>query len=52
SSTTRAGRNGIATLTFTIELVDPQHLNHVLQSVRRVDSVFDAYRTGASSARA
>ena len=51
SSTTRAGRNGIATLTFTIELVDPQHLNHVLQSVRRVDSVFDAYRTGASSAR-
>ncbi|MDQ3916447.1 MAG: bifunctional (p)ppGpp synthetase/guanosine-3',5'-bis(diphosphate) 3'-pyrophosphohydrolase [Actinomycetota bacterium] len=51
SSTTRTGRDGIATLTFTFELADPSHLEHVIQSVRRVDSVFDAYRTVPSSAR-
>jgi GTP diphosphokinase / guanosine-3',5'-bis(diphosphate) 3'-diphosphatase len=44
ASSTRTGRDGIATLTFTFELADPDHLQHVLQSVRRIDSVFDAYR--------
>jgi GTP diphosphokinase / guanosine-3',5'-bis(diphosphate) 3'-diphosphatase len=52
SSTTRARRDGIASLTFTLELGDPAHLQHVLQSVRRIDSVFDAYRIVSSSARA
>jgi GTP pyrophosphokinase len=52
SSTTRARRDGIASLTFTLELGDPGHLQHVLQSVRRIDSVFDAYRIVSSSARA
>ena len=51
SSATRTGRDGIATLVFTFELADPSHLEHVIQSVRRVDSVFDAYRTVPSSAR-
>ncbi|MFN2588135.1 MAG: bifunctional (p)ppGpp synthetase/guanosine-3',5'-bis(diphosphate) 3'-pyrophosphohydrolase [Actinomycetota bacterium] len=51
SSATRTGRDGIATLLFTFELADPSHLEHVIQSVRRVDSVFDAYRTVPSSAR-
>ncbi|MDQ3982528.1 MAG: ACT domain-containing protein, partial [Actinomycetota bacterium] len=51
ASSTRTGRDGIATLTFTFELADPSHLEHVIQSVRRVDSVFDAYRTVPSSAR-
>jgi GTP pyrophosphokinase len=50
-SSTRTGRDGIATLTFTFELADPSHLEHVIQSVRRVDSVFDAYRTVPASAR-
>jgi GTP pyrophosphokinase len=51
SSATRTGRDAIATLVFTFELADPSHLEHVIQSVRRVDSVFDAYRTVPSSAR-
>jgi GTP pyrophosphokinase len=51
SSTTRTGRDGIATLTFTFELADPSHLQHVIQSVRRVDSVFDASRVVPSAAR-
>jgi GTP pyrophosphokinase len=51
SSSTRAGKDGIATLNFTFELADPGHLEHVIQSVRRVDSVFDAYRVVPASAR-
>ncbi|MDQ3957641.1 MAG: TGS domain-containing protein, partial [Actinomycetota bacterium] len=51
ASSTRTGRDGIATLTFSFELADPSHLDHVIQSVRRVDSVFDAYRIVPSSAR-
>ncbi len=51
ASSTRTGRDGIATLTFTFELADPDHLQHVLQSVRRIDSVFDAYRIVPSGAR-
>ena len=44
SSNTRTGRDGIATLGFTFELGDPGHLDHLLKSIRGVDSVFDAYR--------
>ena len=51
SSTTRTGKDGIATLSFTFELADPAHLEHVIQSIRTVDSVFDAYRVVPSSAR-
>ena len=51
SSSTRTGRDGIATLGFTFELVDPGHLHHLLQSVKRIDSVFDAYRVVPSAAR-
>jgi GTP diphosphokinase / guanosine-3',5'-bis(diphosphate) 3'-diphosphatase len=51
SSSTRSGRDGIATLTFTFELADPKHLEHVLNSVRHIDSVFDAYRVVPSSSR-
>ncbi|HVL65510.1 MAG TPA: bifunctional (p)ppGpp synthetase/guanosine-3',5'-bis(diphosphate) 3'-pyrophosphohydrolase [Actinomycetota bacterium] len=51
TSSTRAGRDGIATLTFTFELADSSHLEHVLQAVKQVDSVFDAYRIVPSAAR-
>ena len=51
ASTTRSGKDGIATLTYTFELADPSHLDHVIQSVRRVDSVFDVYRVVPASAR-
>ena len=51
TSTTRSGRDGIAVLTFSFELADPIHLEHVIQAVRRVDSVFDAYRVVPNAAR-
>jgi GTP pyrophosphokinase len=51
SSSTRSGRDGIATLNFSFELADSGHLNHVIQSVKRVESVFDVYRTVPSSSR-
>jgi GTP diphosphokinase / guanosine-3',5'-bis(diphosphate) 3'-diphosphatase len=52
ASSSRSGSDGIAILTFTLELSDPVHLEHVIQSVRRVDAVFDAYRIVPSEARA
>ena len=51
SSSTRTGRDGIANLTFTFELADPDHLQHVIDSVRRIESVFDAYRIVPTGAR-
>ncbi len=51
TSTTRSGKDGIAVLTFSFELADPSHLEHVIQAVRRVDSVFDAYRVVPNAAR-
>ena len=47
----RTGRDGIAALSFTFELGDPSHLEHVISSVKTVDSVFDAYRVVPSAAR-
>ncbi|MDP9068789.1 MAG: bifunctional (p)ppGpp synthetase/guanosine-3',5'-bis(diphosphate) 3'-pyrophosphohydrolase [Actinomycetota bacterium] len=51
SSSTRSGKDGIATLSFSFELADMSHLDHVIQSIRRIDSVYDAYRVVPSSAR-
>ena len=51
SSTTRAGKDGIAALSFTFELADPAHLEHLIQSIKTIDSVFDAYRVVPSAAR-
>jgi guanosine-3',5'-bis(diphosphate) 3'-pyrophosphohydrolase len=52
SSTSRTSRDGIATLIFTFELADAAHLEHVIQSVRGVDSVFDVYRVVPSGTSA
>ncbi|MFP5351650.1 MAG: RelA/SpoT family protein [Actinomycetota bacterium] len=51
SSSTRSGKDGIATLNFTFELADASHLDHVIQSVKGVDSVYDAYRVVPRNAR-
>ena len=51
ASSTRSGKDGIATLSFSFELADPAHLDHVLQTIRRIDSVYDAYRVVPQSAR-
>jgi GTP pyrophosphokinase len=50
-SSTRSGRDGIATLSFSFELADPSHLAHIIQSVKRVESVYDVYRVVPTSAR-
>ena len=51
SSSTRAGKDGIATLSFTFELADPSHLEHLIQAIKGIDSVFDAYRVIPSASR-
>ena len=51
SSSTRAGKDGIATLSFTFELADPSHLEHLIQTIKGIDSVFDAYRVIPSASR-
>jgi GTP pyrophosphokinase len=51
SSSTRTGKDGIASLSFSFELADASHLEHVIQSVRKVDSVFDVFRVVPASAR-
>ncbi|WP_441338496.1 ACT domain-containing protein [Micromonospora sp. NBS 11-29] len=30
---------------FSFAIADPKHLGHLLAAVRRIDGVFDAYRT-------
>jgi GTP diphosphokinase / guanosine-3',5'-bis(diphosphate) 3'-diphosphatase len=44
ASTSRSGRDGIALFTFSFELADSSHLEHVVQTVRGIPSVFDVYR--------
>jgi GTP diphosphokinase / guanosine-3',5'-bis(diphosphate) 3'-diphosphatase len=44
SSSTTNPRTRMAALKFTVELADASHLEHILQSVKRVAAVFDAYR--------
>jgi guanosine-3',5'-bis(diphosphate) 3'-pyrophosphohydrolase len=52
ASSTTNPRTRTASLRFTLELGDPTHLEHILASVKRVESVYDAYRVmpgGAAS---
>jgi GTP diphosphokinase / guanosine-3',5'-bis(diphosphate) 3'-diphosphatase len=44
ASSTHTGSDRVARLRFDFELADPSHLDALLKSVKRVDSVFDAYR--------
>jgi len=41
---THTGSDRVARLRFEFELADPSHLDSLLATVKRVDSVFDAYR--------
>ena len=43
-STSATGKDRITRLRFTFELGDIAHLSSVLAAVKRVESVFDAYR--------
>lgn len=44
SSSSQAGADRVSRMRFEFELADPSHLDSVLASIKRLDSVFDAYR--------
>jgi GTP pyrophosphokinase len=44
SATVATTRDRVAVSRFTFEMADPKHLGHLLNAVRRVDGVYDAYR--------
>ncbi|TLP96565.1 bifunctional (p)ppGpp synthetase/guanosine-3',5'-bis(diphosphate) 3'-pyrophosphohydrolase [Nesterenkonia salmonea] len=45
SATVQTSRDRVAVSRFSFEMGDPRYLNHVLNSVRRIDGVYDVYRT-------
>jgi guanosine-3',5'-bis(diphosphate) 3'-pyrophosphohydrolase len=44
ASSTQVGADRISRMRFEFELADPSHLDSLLAAVKRVDSVYDAYR--------
>jgi GTP pyrophosphokinase len=51
ASSTHTGTDRIALLRFDFELADPSHLESLLSTLKRVDSVYDAYRVLPGRAR-
>lgn len=48
SAQVTTSRDRVALSRFTFEMADATHLGHVINAVRRVDGVFDAYRVTGS----
>ena len=46
SASVQTSRDRVAISKFTFEMGDPAHLDHVIRAVRKIDGVFDVYRTG------
>jgi len=44
SATVTTTRDRVAVSRFSFEMADPKHLGHLLNAVRKVDGVYDAYR--------
>ena len=44
SSSSSTSTDRVSTMRFEFELADPSHLDSLLASVKRIDSVYDAYR--------
>ena len=44
SCTTQTGTDRISRMRFDFELADPGHLDSLVTTIRRIDSVYDAYR--------
>ncbi|MBW3668900.1 MAG: bifunctional (p)ppGpp synthetase/guanosine-3',5'-bis(diphosphate) 3'-pyrophosphohydrolase [Actinobacteria bacterium] len=44
ASSTHVGADRVSRMRFDFELADPSHLDSMLSSVKRIDSVYDAYR--------
>ncbi len=51
SASVQTSRERVAISRFSFEMGDPKFLNHVLNQVRRIDGVYDVYRTTAGSRR-
>lgn len=51
SCSTHTGNDRVAQQRFDFELADPSHLDAILQAVRGVESVYDAYRLVPGQAR-
>jgi GTP diphosphokinase / guanosine-3',5'-bis(diphosphate) 3'-diphosphatase len=41
---TQTGTDRISRMRFDFELADPSHLDSLLSTIRRIESVYDAYR--------
>jgi GTP diphosphokinase / guanosine-3',5'-bis(diphosphate) 3'-diphosphatase len=50
--TSQTSTDRVAKLRFDFELADPSHLESILGAVKRIDSVYDAYRVLPGKARA
>ncbi|MDP9071798.1 MAG: bifunctional (p)ppGpp synthetase/guanosine-3',5'-bis(diphosphate) 3'-pyrophosphohydrolase [Actinomycetota bacterium] len=44
TSSSQTGSDRVSSMRFDFELADPAHLESLLSSVKRIDSVYDAYR--------
>jgi len=44
SCTTHTGADRVAKMRFEFEFADPSHLQSVIRTIKRIDSVYDAYR--------
>ncbi|MFC6706739.1 RelA/SpoT family protein [Flexivirga alba] len=51
SASVQTTRNRVALSKFTFEMGDPNHLEHVIKAVRKIDGVFDVYRITGSGHR-
>jgi len=51
SATVHTSSDRLALSRFSFEMGDPKYLSHVLSAVRRIDGVFDVYRTTDSRRR-
>jgi GTP pyrophosphokinase len=51
AASVNTSRDRVALSRFAFEMGDPKYLHHVLNAVRRIDGVFDVYRTSGSQRR-
>jgi GTP diphosphokinase / guanosine-3',5'-bis(diphosphate) 3'-diphosphatase len=52
AASVNTSRDRVAMSRFAFEMGDPKYLHHVLNAVRRIDGVFDVYRTTGAQRRA
>ena len=48
---THTGADRVAKMRFEFEFADPSHLESVLRTIKRIDSVYDVYRVMSADAK-